>query len=356
MSPSPTPLDSLHQARWFKLIGGASFQHLPAIRSLALAYALAGADCVDVAADPAVVAAAQAGLAAARLLGQASANAPGLPWLMVSLNDGEDPHFRKASFDPQICPADCPRPCERVCPTAAIGPEGVTAALCYGCGRCLGVCPWGLIGARSHQADPATILPTVLAQGVVGLELHTQPGRRAEFGQLWQAIAPFLGQLRVVAVSCPDGEDLLDYLRSLWALMRPALQPALEEGKLALVWQTDGRPMSGDLGGGTTHAAIALGEKVLAAGLPGFVQLAGGTNDRTVDLLGDRLRPGNIAGVAYGGCARKRLGPVLEALEAIEQATQQPVALEEQPALLNQAIALARGLVDPLKTVSKTVR
>lgn len=58
------PLQSLQQGTWFKLICGASYQHLPAIRNLALVYALAGADCVDVAADPAVIAAAQEGIEA----------------------------------------------------------------------------------------------------------------------------------------------------------------------------------------------------------------------------------------------------------------------------------------------------
>jgi Fe-S-cluster-containing hydrogenase component 2 len=42
------------------------------------------------------------------------------PLLMVSLNDDQDPHFRKAVFDPVRCPAECPRPCETICPAAAI--------------------------------------------------------------------------------------------------------------------------------------------------------------------------------------------------------------------------------------------
>ncbi|MGD1896038.1 MAG: hypothetical protein ACFB16_03700 [Phormidesmis sp.] len=52
------PLDALRSGRWFKLICGASYQSLPMVRNLALAYALAGVDCIDVAADLAVVAAA----------------------------------------------------------------------------------------------------------------------------------------------------------------------------------------------------------------------------------------------------------------------------------------------------------
>ena len=118
------PLLSLKEGRWFKLICGASFQHLPAVRSLTLAYTLAGADCIDVAADPAVIVAAQAGLQAAEILGAAARKRgfayQGRPLLMVSLNDGQDPHFRKAEFDSTQCPPECSRPCERICPAQAI--------------------------------------------------------------------------------------------------------------------------------------------------------------------------------------------------------------------------------------------
>ena len=45
------PLHSLSKGSWFKLICGASYQHLTTVRSLAVAYSLAGADCIDVAAE-----------------------------------------------------------------------------------------------------------------------------------------------------------------------------------------------------------------------------------------------------------------------------------------------------------------
>ncbi|CAM9692316.1 unnamed protein product, partial [Laminaria digitata] len=57
------------------------------------------------------------------------------------------------------------------------------------------------------------------------------------------------------------------------------------------VWQTDGRPMSGDTGRGATTACVRLAQKVLATeAVPfgdgqHFVQLAGGTNDRTAPKL-----------------------------------------------------------------------
>ncbi|NEP44730.1 MAG: 4Fe-4S ferredoxin, partial [Okeania sp. SIO2H7] len=68
------PLNSLKEGRWFKLICGASFQHLPAVRNLTLVYALAGADCVDVAADPAAIAAAREALQQAETLGPLAQN------------------------------------------------------------------------------------------------------------------------------------------------------------------------------------------------------------------------------------------------------------------------------------------
>ena len=77
-----------------KLIGGASNQDLAAIEDLAGLYSLVGVHCLDLAADSAVVAAARRGISWAEIRGAAR------PWLMVSLSDGADPHFRTAWFDP----------------------------------------------------------------------------------------------------------------------------------------------------------------------------------------------------------------------------------------------------------------
>lgn len=443
------PLESLYRGNWFKLICGASFQHLPAIHNLALAYTLAGADCIDVSADPVVVASTQEAIALAVQNWGTEAKRRGypdvhLPWLMVSLNDGEDPHFRKAQFDPRHCPPDCPRPCEGICPTGAIQldpgcqdrqawhphhpqlysqpqdpaqasvaqsgfepqssstPQGVIESRCYGCGRCLPVCPIQHITTRSYISTPAAIAPLVL-QGVDAVEIHTQVGRLVDFRRLWSAIAPYTDQLKLVAISCPDGEGMVDYLWALYEQITPLPCP--------VIWQTDGRSMSGDIGDGTTHAAIKLGQTVLTSGPPGYVQLAGGTNRYTVTKLktlglinssphcdpdfapayaaqpiyaaqsdvephvkyhfeqltsydADFPLPSprqrrHIAGIAYGSYARGLISPVLEQLEQIFQ---KPVAegiqgkhlasterLEHYPDLLWQAVDLAYTLISSLK-------
>ncbi|MBD2346210.1 circadian clock protein LdpA [Anabaena subtropica] len=399
-----SPLQSLNRGHWFKLICGASFQHLPAVRSLTLAYTLAGADCIDVAADPAVIRDAKDAIQVAKNLVR-EAQARGLdykghePLLMVSLNDGEDPHFRKAEFNPSQCPQDCPRPCEKICPAQAIvfkhkkdNFSGVESQKCYGCGRCLPICPYDIIYTTSYMSTPEAIAPMVMSAGIDAVEIHTKVGRLAEFKQLWQVISPWADQLKVLAISCPDGKDLVEYLQSIYDLISPL--------PTTLIWQTDGRPMSGDIGDGTTLAAVKLGQKVLAAKLPGYVQLAGGTNSYTVaklkamgllkkageqgshcGLLYETLREGvspsgasgvagsreeissplppaprssaSIAGVAYGSYARVMLTQIIEQLENKEVRNtniKATVRLEEEPELLWQAVELARSLVSQLKS------
>ncbi|MEH2393314.1 MAG: LdpA C-terminal domain-containing domain [Nostoc sp.] len=377
------PLQSLKQGDWFKLICGASFQDLSAVRNLTLAYTLAGADCIDVAADPAVIAAAQAALQVARTLAR-DAQKRGFnykgnsPFLMVSLNDGEDPHFRKAEFNPTECPTDCPRPCERICPAQAIifnskkeDFSGVASEKCYGCGRCIPICPYGIIYTYSYVTTPGAIAPLIMSTGVDAVEIHTQVGRLAEFQRLWQAISPWADQLKLLAISCPDGDGMTDYLKAIYDLIAPL--------KSALIWQTDGRPMSGDIGDGTTIAAVKLGQKVLAAKLPGYVQLAGGTNSYTVTKLkamgllreaeasfaggrGEEFSPlalvpapcslASIAGVAYGSYARVLLSPILDQLENKEVSNiniKAIIRLEEDDRLLWQAVELAHSLVSQIK-------
>jgi Fe-S-cluster-containing hydrogenase component 2 len=378
----------LNEGHWFKLICGASFQHLPAVRNLTLAYTLAGVDCIDVAADPAVIAAAQEAMEVANSLAVAAQQQgfayQGNPWLMVSLNDGEDPHFRKAEFNSQVCPVACPRPCEKICPAQAIvfnrdrdNYSGVVEDICYGCGRCIPICPHDLIYARSYVFTPSAIAPLILSTGVDALEIHTQVGRIAEFKQLWQEIKPWVNRLKLIAISCPDGDGMIEYLWKLHNIIAPLPCP--------LIWQTDGRPMSGDIGDGTTLAAVKLSQKVLAAGLPGYVQLAGGTNDYTVAKLkalglikrsGFRVHrlgkvendrsPSNsslttsypsISGIAYGSHARVLLSPILEQLEQtlMNQAPVgspvSPLRLEDNQELLWQAVKLANSLVSQLKSV-----
>ena len=365
VAPPPRAEQALARGRWVKWIGGASNQDLAAIEDLAGLYSLAGVHCLDLAADPAVVAAARRGIAWAEARGAAR------PWLMVSLSDGADPHFRKAWFDSARCPPACPRPCERVCPALAIpalasepgaiagfsGTRGVSASgvleeRCYGCGRCLPACPLGLIEERDQLLPAAAVAPLLAALRPDAIELHTRIGRAGAFAARLGEVRAAGIPLRRLAVSCglevegaPHGseaggsgagvERLVDELWNRFAQLRAA--------GFAPLWQLDGRPMSGDVGAGTARSAVKLLLGVAPRLPPGPVQLAGGTNDRTLALVEGLALPWRamVAGVAFGSVARSRLQSLLI------QAQQRGGRLLDQADLLPEASAMAAGLVEP---------
>lgn len=302
---------ALPAGTWFKLICGASSHDVATIANLAEVYATAGVDCIDVAATSSVLHAATLGISRAQARGARP------PLLMASISDGDDVHFRKAYFDPRQCPTDCPRPCEAVCPADAIDSVGVINGRCYGCGRCVPVCPLGLVDT-AEVAPTAAELADVLSTAAA-VEIHTAPHRTQAFRKLWEtrgvgtAVA---AGLRVIAVSLPDlGTDRVfgDALQDMWDTMKEAVRT----GGAELIWQTDGRPMSGDIGGGTAHASVKLAQRVRRLlnerHVPGHVQLAGGTNWRTVPLMtkcgllrtDGRAHDVTASGVAMGGYARK---------------------------------------------------
>ncbi|WP_304650690.1 LdpA C-terminal domain-containing domain, partial [Synechocystis sp. LEGE 06083] len=212
---------------------------------------------------------------------------------------------------------------------------------------CLPICPQGIITTYSHQATVASLLPWLESGQIAALEIHTQVGHGEQFQQLWQNLQPVLPQLQAIAISCPYHGQAVQYLQSIanW----------LGQLTIPLIWQTDGRPMSGDIGRGTTHLCLQYADQVLKSDLPGFVQLAGGTNGHTITKLNDDSlwvhgKKSIVNGVAFGGGARVLIAPVLQEAEARQKDPLAPIHLEDYPDLLQRAIALAQSLVQPWKT------
>ncbi|XP_074281552.1 uncharacterized protein LOC141606359 isoform X2 [Silene latifolia] len=353
------PHESLKKGNWVKLICGASFEDLIDIRNLSLVYTLAGVDCIDCAADASVVSAVNEGIGAAMDIVPLRR-----PWVMISVNDDEDLHFRKAAFDPSDCPLDCSRPCEAVCPANAIKLEegeflqgGVINERCYGCGRCLPVCPYDKIKAVTYLRDAAATAELIRRNDIDAIEIHTNGRQTASFEELWNGLSDSISYLRLVAISFPDlGKSTTMLMNSLFSIMKPNLS-------CYNLWQLDGRPMSGDIGRGATREALAFAVRLASAEdkPPGFLQLAGGTNAHTINGLkkhglyqsmstGTRkekssLSTSLIGGIAYGGYARKIVGRILRNMESEHGLS----CIEDHPEYLREALEEALALVAPVK-------
>ncbi|KAI0565605.1 Iron-Sulfur binding protein [Gracilaria domingensis] len=312
-------LSSLENGTWFKLICGASYHDTPSIRNPCEVYTIAGVDCIDVAADESIIRAAREGIQS----GVTRALSYEKPLLMISINDDSDPHFRKAVFEVKDCISGCPRPCQKVCPADAIDLTGAITDRCYGCGRCIPACPINIVHAEEY-VHALPYVKTLLSGGIDCLEIHTGKGHLEQFEVTWKGIEDaVVDNLKMVAVSFPDlgtDEEMESALRHMWNVISKSKR--FLEGGLALVWQTDGRPMSGDISRGTAIKSVKLAKRVIrllkGGSIPGHVQLAGGTNASTVARMraagllrssagehGMQSSMHTASGIAVGGYARK---------------------------------------------------
>lgn len=395
--------ESLKQKTWIKLICGASNQDVTFIRNLCFVYTLSGVDCIDISADTAVITAARNGIDSAlnyniqhdRMYGTLHQ-----PLLMVSVNDDEDPHFRKAYFNKTLCPSDCPRPCERVCPADAIPPtndsrykssqDGVIFSNCYGCGRCLNVCPLGLIEANYYEISPAKINEIFRSGLVDSIEIHTLAGHEEKFRSLVANIdCELFARAKLIAISFPKINnkinDTVAYISKLESILTES--PNYNKFHGLHIWQTDGKPMTGDIGRGSARAAAEFASdfidhiesdhltkrsnigslySLLDHGNR-FIQLAGGTNDFSHHYAKEYGLHNKIGfgGFAFGGYARKHINSILEGLEKksidilseamngsdeIVNERKRALCIEDYPQEFQQCMRFAAELIQPVKS------
>lgn len=239
---------------------------------------------------------------------------------------------------------------------------GVLTERCYGCGRCIPVCPYDKIRVHTYVRDAAATSELLRREDIDALEIHTSGRQILHFRSLWEGLGDSIHHLRLVAVSFPDvGDSTISTMKTMYSIMEPRL-------RCSNLWQLDGRPMSGDIGRGATKESIAFAVRLAAASdrPRGFLQLAGGTNAHTVAGLkkhglfqtksvSENFKDGQstvgsirpldapIGGIAYGGYARKVVGRILSAM--------QPglTSIEESPDYLLKALAEALALVGTVK-------
>ncbi|MFA6048906.1 MAG: ferredoxin family protein [Candidatus Micrarchaeia archaeon] len=324
-------MSALDKRDFVKIICAAGNEDPLVVHNISMLYAAAGADCIDVAANPKIVEAAKKGIEKGLAMAGRNETARQPPMLCVSVGLEGDQHVRKARV------TELGKNCielTRVCPSRAItgGKDGepvrVITESCIGCGKCEAV-KEGAIEFYSPKHDLGAILPECKAAGADMFELHANSGTDEEVLTAWNAINAItpdgfisicLGRGRL------SDQQLTERVGKVQAI----------SGKRTMV-QADGVPMTGlsDSVNGTLQA-VATGDIVLKMKNPPIVILSGGTNDKTAELAGMAGVP--INGVSFGSNARRRVYRFIT-LEGLESKT----------AELGEAIGFAAGFVGKVK-------
>jgi len=274
--------------RFFKFIGGANLRDTSKVEVLAALYTLAGASILDVAAEPAVVAAARRGIARAAELRQPGWPVHPDPVIMVSVTLSGDRHTQIAVVALDGC-IRCDV-CTPVCPPGSIINGDVEDPICTGCGLCVPVCPTEVIALQPRETHPE--LAACWEAGARALEIHTGAADAAEIRDWAPVAARWQNQGGLLSYSI-DGQQL-GFAR--------AVALAHELGRPGIIIQADGKPISGTVGDRSTIPAIRLARALVRSGNPAWIQPAGGTNDRTGPLA--NAHGIAIAGVGMGSFAR----------------------------------------------------
>jgi Pyruvate/2-oxoacid:ferredoxin oxidoreductase delta subunit len=272
------------------------------VERLALVYALAGAALFDVAAEPEVVEAAAKGLKAARELFlqppawlQTAYGHDAFPrsamTLMVSHTLEGDRHTQIAVVEEPLC-IFCDK-CTEICPPGSIVNGVVDTLICTGCMLCVSICPPRCIAMVPRETKPD--LAACWEAGARAREIHTGAANGAELAACKPLTNDWQKRGGLLSYSI-DGRQLGH---------KRAVALALEVGGPEIIIQADGKPISGTVGDLSTIPALRLARAMARAQVPGFIQPAGGTNDRTGHLA---LRHGiSLAGVGVGSFARQQV-------------------------------------------------
>ncbi len=280
-------INALENGTFRKIICGAANTSEKQVERLAMVYALAGADIIDVGPQENIYNAAKRGLQKAKGV-KPSIN---LPLIMTSVNTGDDKHFKKASFDLSKC-VQCLE-CLKVCDINK-DPEK-----CYGCARCVEAC--------QHNVIKMIKLPeTEKIKNREAVEIHTGKSTPEQVKAFLEFNRPAIDKTGIISVSISSdrfsSKELIDYTNKIIAMFDKKI-----------IIQIDGLSMRGGTKKTSTLKTLAAASTLVDAEINAYIQLSGGTNYLTQEIA--NMTGLKISGIGYGTFAKKIILSYIEEYE-----------------------------------------
>ncbi len=317
-------LKALENQHYHKLIIGAALKDFESIEHYAYLFTHAGANAIDISAFPLSLISAQRGIARARKEDPSLE----LPLIMVSVNIGTDPHFRRIDINWNNC-TEC-QLCIPSCPAKAFylndNQFSYEPNLCYGCSNCLPYCSYDALSFENWDGSSTTTITELINLGATAFEIHLSPDLEA-FKDFYANLPRQDSILESFSIGSGmlKAEELSQAAITIVKAVRDKYQ-----GTHPLVLQTDGIPLAGardlysleqsgyllDSEDNKDLASIINARIVIdaldKAGLRElvYIQISGGTNERSLMKAHGLGLP--IAGVAIGSYARKKLSEARE--------------------------------------------
>jgi len=270
-------INALENGTFRKIICGAANTSEQQIERISLVYTLAGADVIDVGPQENVYNAAKKGVQRAQQVN------PDItpPVIMTSVDAGDDKHFKKASFDLSRC-VNCLE-CAKVCDINK-DPEK-----CYGCARCVEAC--------QHNAITMVKIPEVQKiRNYNALEIHTGNSSTEQVKTFVDINRTALDKTRLISASISsdrfNSKELVEYTNKIVGMFNKKI-----------IIQIDGLSMRGGTKKTSTLKTLAAAATLLDAEVNAYIQLSGGTNYLTQEIVNTTGL--KISGIGFGTFAKK---------------------------------------------------
>jgi ferredoxin len=316
-------IEALETGSFHKLIIGAALKDYEMIENFSYLFTSAEADAIDISAFPHSVVSAIKGINKA-LKEDRKLNKP---LLMISVNIGDDPHFRRIELNSGNC-TEC-LACIPTCPSNAFSvssgglPRRADGAprndifaynpdLCFGCSNCLPACPFDALSFDNWSPFSTSSLKDLSTLGADAIEIHLNQDLEA-FTNFYKDLDADLFKLESFCIGSTISST--DELTASADLVIQSFYSKYK-GNKSFILQVDGEPLSGArFSKDAAKDQISIEKaKIIIKHIEEehpeykdniFIQLAGGITENTLK----KARSQNVAinGIAIGSYARKYL-------------------------------------------------